>query len=147
MGKEEENIYCIMEKANIEKEKLIMKRRIGAWEDVVWKIMEEIKEKEKEDKRKEIEESKYNKVYKYIVTEEKPEYLRGKKEKKDRNIIPRYRYGNKIKGGIGVECSIGVECQYWREESKRRCRICGIREESMIHVLRECREIKEELTI
>lgn len=89
-----------------------------------------------EGRRKKIEESKYNEVYKYIVREEKPEYLRGKMKKKDKNIIARYRCGNETKGG-----------QYWREEGERRCRICAKDEGSIIYVLRECREIKEELTV
>lgn len=57
-------------------------------------------------------------------------------KKKDRNIIARYRCGNETKGG-----------QYWREEGERRCRICAKDEGSIIYVLRECREIKEELTV
>lgn len=37
--------------------------------------------------------------------------------------------------------------QYWKEESERKCRIYEESEESMIYVLRECGEIKEEITI
>lgn len=125
-----------MEKANIRKEELLIKGEEGIWVEIVQKIIERIKAKEKEERRKRIEESKYNEVYKYIITEKKPEYLRGKKKKRDRNLIAKYRCGNEMKGG-----------QYWKEESERKCRICEESEESMIHVLRECGEIKEEITI
>lgn len=70
-----------MEKANIRKEELLMKGEEGIWVEIVQKIIERIKAKEKEERRKRIEESKYNEVYKYIITEKKPEYLRGKKKR------------------------------------------------------------------
>lgn len=77
----------------------------GIWVEIVQKIIERIKAKEKEERRKRIENSKYNEVYKYIITEKKPEYLRGKKKKRDKNLIAKYRHGNKKKGGSALKRS------------------------------------------
>lgn len=61
--------------------------------------MRDVSTKEKEVKRSKIEESTYNKIYKDIRSEDILEYyFKGKKKKKERILIARYRCGNEIKG-------------------------------------------------
>lgn len=37
--------------------------------------------------------------------------------------------------------------QYWKEEKERKCRACGERIENIIHMLKECKKTKAEMTI
>ena len=105
-------------------------------EKIVQKIMEDERRREGEERKKRIEESKYNIHYKDIRTEKLQEYLRGRRRKKERNGIARYRCGNETKGS-----------QYWRGEEERKCRICGKAEENLMHVLKECEETKSEISV
>ncbi|XP_020294889.1 vicilin-like seed storage protein At2g18540 [Pseudomyrmex gracilis] len=88
-----------------------------------------------EERRKRIEESRYNDSYKKVITEELPEYLRGRKRKKDRIMIARYRCGNEMKGN-----------QHWMKEEDRKCRVCGKEIESIKHVLEECEGTRGEIS-
>jgi len=47
--------------------------------------------------------------------------------------MARFRLGNEV----------GEAC-YWEEEEKRKCRLCGMGEESWEHVWEECRKWIEE---
>lgn len=60
---------------------------------IVKEIMERL------ERRKKIEGSKYNNIYKEIVAEELPEYLRERKKGKDRRTMARYKCGNEMRGG------------------------------------------------
>jgi len=88
-------------------------------------------EEEREGRKNKIRESKYNDGYKEIRTEKIPGYLRGRRKKKERIILARYRCGNEMKGR-----------QYWREEEERKCRICGVEDETIEHVLERCEATK-----
>lgn len=69
------------------------------------------------------------------MTEEIPKYLRERRKKKDRNVIARYRCGNKMRGS-----------QHWREDKERKCRVCkGV--EILMHVLKECEATRYETSI
>lgn len=46
-------------------------------------IVERSERKEKEERRRKIEETRYNGLYKEIITENIPEYLRGRRKRKD----------------------------------------------------------------
>jgi len=96
--------------------------------------MEKVERKEKGERQRKINESKYNETYKNILTEELPKYLKGRRKRKDRSLIA--RCGNEIRGG-----------QYWRKEEDRRCRICWHAEETIRHVLKECEKIRSGLEI
>jgi len=78
----------------------------------------------------------YITIYKKIRTEGVPNYLKGKKSKKDRSRIARYRCGSEVRGGY-----------YCKEETERECRICGKGEESLKHVLKECEATKDEISM
>lgn len=125
----------MIEKSGRRKEQLRNEREAGNRRMDEY-ILERIYREEKEERHKKIDEFRYNNNYKKIITEEIPKYLEGKKKRKDRGIIARYRCGNETRGS-----------QYWREEDDRRCRICKRAEESMSHILRECEETKSEITI
>jgi len=120
--------------AGISKEEMKEKREREETKEIVKEIVEKIKKKEKEERRKKIEESKYNESYKNVITEELPEYLRGRRRKKERIMIARYRCGNEMKGN-----------QHWLKEEDRKCRICGEETESIAHVLKECEETRDEM--
>jgi len=100
----------------------------------VQQIVEIIKKKDKEERRKKIEESRYV-SYKKAVTEGTPAYLRGKKNKKERSRIARFRCGNEMKGN-----------QHWLEEEERRCRMCGVETEDIAHVLKVCEKTRDEIS-
>ncbi|XP_029175923.1 nucleolar protein 58-like [Nylanderia fulva] len=126
----------VLEETEIRKEELKEKRKKEETKKIVQKMMEEIARKEEQIRRKGIDESKYNEIYKNIMTEETPTYLRGKRNKKERNMIARYRCGNETK-----------ESQHWLEKAERRCRICREGIENMLHILKECEETKDGITL
>lgn len=71
--------------------------------------MERVENKEREERREKIENSRYNEVYKKIQTEVIPEYLRRKRGRKDRRMIARFRCGNKTREGMYMERGKGEE--------------------------------------
>lgn len=87
---------------------------------------------QREERWEGIGNSRYNKGYKEIKEEGLPEYLR-KGWGESRWRIIRFRMNNEMKGA-----------RYWEEEKKRRCRLCGMGEETWEHVLGECRGNMEE---
>lgn len=89
---------------------------------------------EKEERQKKINKSRYNNIYKDIITEDLPKYLHEKKKRKDRYLIARYRCGNEMKRN-----------QHWRETEDKICRICEIEEESITHMLRKCQATRNEI--
>ena len=124
-----------LEKAEANREEIRRMREEEEVEKIVREMLERIRRKEEDERRKKIEEFKYNTKYKDVMTEEMPRYLQGRKKKKDRITIARYRCGNEWRGG-----------QHWREEEEKMCRVCGEKEESMVHVLKECEATKDEMT-
>jgi len=97
----------------------------------------EIEGRERENQRtgrwEDIKESRYNKWYKEIKGAGIPEYLKkGWGESRVRRVA-RFRLGNEVR-----------EAYYWEEEEKRKCRLCGMGEETWEHVWEECRGWVEE---
>lgn len=90
-------------------------------------------EKEVRERRKRIEESRYNKEYKRIIKEDKPEYLKKRMKMKDRKMVARFRCGNEVR-----------EREYWKEEEEKTCRVCRKEKESLWHVIKECEETRQE---
>lgn len=109
-------------------EEYLNKQRVEGQEEIAQKITERIEEQRTEEKKRKTEESRYNDTYKKIRTEEMPKYLKGKKSKKDKSRIGRYRH-------------------YWKEETEGECRICGKGQESLKHVLKECEATKDKITM
>lgn len=62
--------------------------------------------------------------------------MKGKKSKKDRSRIARYRCDSELRRG-----------HYWKEKTEREYRICGKVEESLKHVLKECEECNKRRNI
>lgn len=73
-------------------------------QEIIQTVLERIWRKEKEERQKKIGESRYNNRYREIIKENPPKYLQGKRKRKDRYLIARYRCGNELKGN-----------QHWRE--------------------------------
>jgi len=71
-----------MQEAGFSKDEMKEKREREETKEIVKEIVEKIRKKDKEERRKRIEESRYNDSYKNVVTEELPKYLRGRKRKK-----------------------------------------------------------------
>lgn len=94
-----------------------------------------MREKRKKKNGK-ITETRYNGIYKDLITENLPEYLCRRKKKKNRCLIARFRYGNKCKGN-----------QYWKEEENKACRICEREIESLEYVTRTCQTTKSDIRI
>jgi len=125
----------VIQEAGISKDEIKERREREETKEIVKEIVEKISKKDKEERRKRIEESKYNESYKNVVTEELPKYLRGRKRKKERIMIARYRCGNEMKGN-----------QHWLKEEDKKCRMCGEEMESIAHVLKECEETRDEIS-
>lgn len=108
-------------------------------QEAVENFIKRIEERERQKRRIKINESRYNRKYKEMLTEELPRYLLGKKKKKDRMLIVRYRCGSEVKSS-----------QHWREEEDRRCRLCQEEkreEENLDHILKECEATKSEIQL
>lgn len=98
----------MIERAGIEREQL--RREMEAEDqEATENFVKRIEKREREERRIKINESKYNRKYKEMLTEELPRYLLGKKKKKDRILIARYRCGSEVNSS-----------QHWREEEDRR---------------------------
>jgi len=102
-------------------------REEGETMELVRLMIGDVKKREREERIRKIKESKYNDGYKEIRTEKNPGYLRGRRRKKERILLARFRCGNEMRGR-----------QYWREEEERKCRICGEEDETIEHVLERC---------
>lgn len=75
----------------INKEELEKKRE----KEEMRKIIELLEKKERKEKEKKIKELKYNEWFKKTMTEKVPESLRGRRNKKERNMIVRFRCSTK----------------------------------------------------
>lgn len=73
------------------KKKEVRKRRENGDQEIVETILEKIWTKEKEETKKKIEESRYNNYYKEIWTVNLPDYLQGRKKKKDNSKIQMWK--------------------------------------------------------
>lgn len=89
-----------MKKAEIKKKELREKRENVEAKEIMQEIMERIGKKEKEGRRQKIEKFKYNEIYKNIMMKKIPAYLRGRKGKKNRNLVARFRCGNEWKSTL-----------------------------------------------
>ena len=56
-----------------------------------------IKTKEREERRRKINGSNYNREYIRAMVEKRPEYLVGKRKKRDRCLIARFKCGNELR--------------------------------------------------
>jgi len=109
--------------------------RVGEKGEENWfnKIIEMDIELQRRERKKKINESRYNKLYKEIKEEGIPEYLKKGWGKKRWRRVTRFRLGNKMREG-----------RYWEEEEKRLCRLCRAELETWEHVWERCRRWREE---
>jgi len=121
----------VLEEIEEEKEKRDKQREDE--EDIVQLVIKKIREKEEGERRKRIEESRYNREYKKIIKGERPRYLSTEMKMRDRKTLARFRCGNEIR-----------EKEFWKTEEERVCRLCRKKGESMWHVLKECDRTKQE---
>lgn len=119
----------------IEKEEVRKEREEGT-KELIETIAERSERKEKEERRKKIEETRYNGLYKQVITENLPEYLRGRRKRKDRCLIARYRCGNEWRGN-----------QHWKKEEDKICRICEREIESLEHMICFCQATRNNIQI
>lgn len=61
-------------------------------------IMERVGQKEREGRRRRIEESRYNSEYEKVMIEHRPDYLREVGKMKDKRLIATFRCGNELRG-------------------------------------------------
>jgi hypothetical protein len=83
-------------------------------------LSERDRDTDKQERRKRIRESRYNREYERCVTEDVPVYL-GKESAKERKMMARFRCGNEER-----------ENRYWMEEREtieHMCRGCAERRE------------------
>lgn len=117
-----------MEKAGVNKEQLRNARETGD-QNIVENLINKIKRNEKKEKQRKINKSRYNNIYKNVMTEDVPKYL-NVRNSKDRSLIARYKCRNETKGS-----------QHWREED-RRCRICQARKKACFTYLMSAKRQK-----
>ncbi|KAJ3621596.1 hypothetical protein MTP99_003712 [Tenebrio molitor] len=115
--KEKEKSYQRNGYASEEMERL---RAKGGWMNV--ELSERDKDIDKQERRKRIKESRYNRKYERCMTEEIPEYL-GRESAKERKMMARFRCGNEER-----------ENRYWVEREERRCRVCYEERETIEHM-------------
>ncbi|XP_025996696.1 protein PXR1-like [Solenopsis invicta] len=98
-----------------------------------YKGEERNRKKQREERRERIQRSKENKWYQRVKREKIPEYLRkGWAENKWKRVA-KYRLGEGMR-----------KRNYWTSEENRKCRMCGMEEESWEHVWEECGSWKAE---
>ena len=93
-------------------------------------VIGEMKKRDKmvleQEQKNKIDNSKYNKKYKHIITTDIPKYLH-KESKRKQSIVARFRLGNEE-----------LSNRYW-EKDGRECRICDRAvEETIEHMLESC---------
>jgi len=114
---------------------IVMSELGEEWEDGINRCEEwEKGERERQERERweRIKESKYNRWYKWVKEIGVPGYLKkGWGESRWRRIA-RFRLGCEIR-----------ESNYWEEEGKKVCRLCGSETETWEHVWGNCRAWKE----
>lgn len=95
-GKWEKKRKELLEKAGVNKEQLRNARETGD-QNVVENLINKIKRNEKKEKQRKINKSRYNNIYKDVMTEDAPKYL-NVRNSKDRSLIARYKCRNETKG-------------------------------------------------
>ncbi|KAK1120882.1 hypothetical protein K0M31_011081 [Melipona bicolor] len=133
----EKNRKQVKNRLNLDEDALerIKEEEEGRVTGLVGRITEKIREEGRKSRREKIEESRYNEMYKNIITAELPACLREKRKKKNRALIARFRCGNEIKDG-----------QHWRENNDKMCRICQKEKENFKHILSRYETTKGEET-
>jgi hypothetical protein len=84
-------------------------------------LSERDKETDKQERRENIKESRYNREYERCMTEEIPEYL-GRESARERKMMARFRCGNEER-----------EKRYWMEKRKEGAD-CAMRRDNQGHV-------------
>ncbi|XP_077255453.1 uncharacterized protein LOC143893678 [Temnothorax americanus] len=100
----------------------------GDGEEWFLKLFEGDRETQRKERWERIEKSEYNKWYKWIKGEGIPGYLKKGWGESRWGRVARFRLGNEI-----------GESRYWEAEEKKKCRLCGNKEETWEHVWEECR--------
>jgi len=91
-------------------------------------LIKKEREMQREERRKQIMESKYNREYKWIMGEGVPGYLKKGWGESRWQRVAKYRLGNGMRGS-----------RYWEGEENRSCRMCGNGSETWEHVWEVCR--------
>ncbi len=98
--------------------------------DVRGEIGRRMKDRRAQENWRRIEESRYNRVYKEIKKNRtgRAEYLNAEWiPVKEKIRMGRYRVGNEVKAA-----------EYWKDEGERKCRMCGVDIETLVHIVEEC---------
>lgn len=105
-------------------------------EELIKIIVERNENREREERRKKIAESRYNRTYKDILTRNLPKYLSERRKRKGRSLIARYRCGNECRGN-----------QHWKDDGDKVCRLCEEEVESLEHMIRRCKVTRNDMQI
>ncbi|XP_071055483.1 uncharacterized protein [Onthophagus taurus] len=101
----------------------------------MWKELESRdRDVQRQERRGQIRESRYNPKYEEIITEGLPKYLSVEGDEEGKRMVARFRCGNEERAN-----------RYWMRDDERGCRLCGGEWESLEHLLRECDELREEV--
>jgi hypothetical protein len=104
-------------------------RAEGKWMSA--EMSERDKDMNKQERRKRIRESRYNREYERCLTQDVPVYLR-RESAKEREMMERFRCWNEER-----------ENRYWTEEEQRRCQMCREENETIEHMWSGCNEMRE----
>nr|XP_034190794.1 uncharacterized protein LOC117609058 [Osmia lignaria] len=75
----------------------------------------------------------YNGKYRGIREENRAYYLKEEYKGRDQSMIARFRCGNEERGN-----------RYWKKKEDNVCRMCGLGEDTIEHLLKECREVERD---
>lgn len=104
-----------MEKAGVNKEQLRNARETGD-QNIVENLINKIKRNEKKEKQRKINKSRYNNIYKDVMTEDAPKYL-NVRNSKDRSLIARYKCRNETKASTGGKKTEDAESARQRKKA------------------------------
>ncbi|KAH0814781.1 hypothetical protein GEV33_008010 [Tenebrio molitor] len=124
--REKEN-YCM--RNGYASEDVERMRAEGKWMSA--EMSERDKDMNKQERRKRIRESRYNREYERCLTQDVPVYLR-RESAKEREMMERFRCWNEER-----------ENRYWTEEEQRRCQMCREENETIEHMWSGCNEMRE----
>ena len=115
--------------------RLEVERRLEEGEEIWWELMQTGIYTERQENRAHLEQSRYAKEVKRIITDKVPEYLRNNRRNKkgELEMTARFRLGGENRSS-----------RYWMKEEERTYRLCRMEEETLEHIFERCIHTKQE---
>ncbi|XP_071052447.1 uncharacterized protein [Onthophagus taurus] len=107
------------------------RRRVGR---EMWReLRDRDRDVQRQERRTQIKEGRYNERYRNIITEGLPRYLLLERDEEGKKLVARFRCGNEERAN-----------KYWMADEERWCRLCREEWETLEHMLNGCSGLREE---